>query len=200
VTFITIPNTVEVEFRMLWNGVNVENTLYFQTTSTITLATLGNLVNTLDAYWVAEHLTRMASSVLYVSTKARDLSAQAGLSVEYFGSAGIAGGNSNPSMPNNVTWAVKFVAGLTGRAYRGRNYVIGLTEADSAGNSINSGTANAITADYALLLTTAKPAGWDWVIASRFLNNAPRSTGIATNVTGVGYADLRIDTQRKRMS
>lgn len=103
-------------------------------------------------------------------------------------------------MPNNVSFAIKFGTGLAGRSYRGRFYHIGFSEAMVADNVIITGNANQIRDAFPTLAGDLGAVGLEHVVVSKQLNGVPRTVGVATKITTYSYTDLRVDTQRKRLS
>lgn len=197
--FIPVPDTAQFNFRGVVNGELVENTLYFKDATAITAVDLANTADSLAAGWSTDICAVLGTQYVFTSCFARDLTVDAGFEHESFVGTGTSGGVAGAALPNNVSWVVKFLTGLAGRSFRGRNYVAGLNAGMVSDQDILGGRADDIVTQYTLFLTSNKPAGWDWVIASRFHLNAPRVTGITTPVTNVGFTDLVIDSQRRRL-
>ena len=104
------------------------------------------------------------------------------------------------AMPANVAFSLKKNTGLAGRSNRGRIYQFGFNEADVDGNNLGAGRAGAyVNAWTEALLMVGDPGTYGMVVASRYNNNAPRVTGVATDVLSISYSDLRIDTHRGRL-
>jgi hypothetical protein len=97
--------------------------------------------------------------------------------------------------------AVSFRSALSGRSFRGRNYIPCLTNSQVTGNLIDVSWQGDIINAYAELLFGggALPAGWVWVVVSRFTNNLPRVTGIFSEVFSVLVTDTIVDSQRRRL-
>jgi hypothetical protein len=103
------------------------------------------------------------------------------------------------TLPNNVTWAIKFNTANRGRSGRGRNYIIGLTKPKVAANLLNPITAGQFVDGYLDLLTDLAASDWEWVVYSRFEDKVERTTGLAQPVVSVSFADLILDSQRRRL-
>lgn len=105
--------------------------------------------------------------------------------------------------PNNCTMAVSFQTGLSGRSFRGRNYVPCLTNSQVTGNYIDSTWAQSIVDAYSDLTFPANigilPGGWEWVVLSRKSGGVDRSVGVFTEITNVVVTDLVVDSQRNRL-
>lgn len=111
------------------------------------------------------------------------------------------GQSGGSPLPNNVTWAMRFTTGATGRSSRGRMFVCGLNSGvvDETTNTITEAHANNWVS--ALVQTAADAAieGWQHCIVSRFTEGAARDQGTYRIVTGVGYHDRGLDSQRGRL-
>jgi len=113
----------------------------------------------------------------------------------------VVGGNANPALPNNVTLAIKFSTAGRGRASRGRNYILGITEESVTANQVGPGFITAYVSAYQALFTALGDMTnpWTWVVYSRQLNNALRAEGLAQEILNVGFVDNVIDSQRRRL-
>lgn len=92
---------------------------------------------------------------------------------------------------------VSFYGAKRGKWNQGRNYVPGLTEQDCDQVDIGATTTAAVLAAYQGLIDTP-PTGWTWVVASRYLNNAPREAGITSTIESVQIRSPRFGFQRRR--
>lgn len=110
----------------------------------------------------------------------------------------LAGTGGSVQLPNNVTLCIKWTTENRGRSFRGRTYHVGLTESQVTDNEVVAVAMGQFTTAYGALLTDLATAGWPLVIASRYANNQPRITGVATLVTGFSI-DPFIDSQRRRL-
>lgn len=198
---VPAENVAEVEVRGILNGIPVENTLYFQASEEITAALLQALVEALASWFVAHIIPRIAAGYMFKEVYAKDMSAGSGLNWTATIGTGTHGTYTGDALPNNVTWAIKFLTGLAGRSHRGRNYVAGLSEAGVSNNALASLDADGFTGDYRMLLGGGGivPEEWQWGVLSRFHLGSPRVQGLFTPITGVSYTDLKVDSQRNRL-
>lgn len=198
--FIPVPNTAQVAVVQDQQGEEVINTLYFKTALTIDGNLLDQLCAGVYAYWSTNMLAiqNEFSGLSYV--EARDLTVPNG-ALGQFGNPAINPGLiAGPASPNNVTLAISFRTGFAGRSFRGRNYWVGFGEAQTANNRVDLTLADAIQAAYdGMKGADAVAEDWRWVVVSRRFNNAPRVTGIATNVTGALIVNPVVDSQRRRL-
>jgi len=102
-------------------------------------------------------------------------------------------------VPNNVALVVSFKTAARGRSFRGRNYVPSC-RADSMVNSTQFTTAYAgdIQGAYEAMALTLGAIGNTHVVLSRFHDNTPRVTGVATPVTAY-LGRQAVGTQRRRV-
>jgi len=200
---VPVPDTAQVEIRATLAGVAIENVLTFLYDGTLDAGLLLDLATEISTWWVANVMPELAAQYVLKEVYARDLTSGSPYTATYTGDMGETGSfATGEAVPNNVAWVVKFLTALSGRSYRGRNYIAGLSEAIISGNAVGSGDAAAIVGAYQMLLGGGGilPTDFLWVIVSRFLAGAPRVTGICTPVAAVTYTDLYVDTQRKRLS
>lgn len=197
--FVSFANTALVEMVYTWNGVVVENTLYFRGDAAWNGSTLGELGNEIFEWWDAEIKALQPTTCTLQAIKLRDMSTQFGAYNEYAPIAGNVGVNVSPSLPNNVTAAIKFTTALIGRRNRGRNFVVGLVESGVSGSLVDSSYAALWVDAYEDLQVQPFTNGAVHVIASRATAVAPDYNGVTTLVTGYSM-DLRIDTQRRRLT
>lgn len=199
----TVPaeNVAEIEIRGQLNGIPVENTLYAHFVGTLTNIILSALAAAIQTWFVEEFLPHLAAGYVFKEVYVRDLSAGSGNNGMANTSSGSPGTDTTDTLPGNVAWAVKFVTGLAGRSFRGRNYVCGFGEDAMSGNTLVTGLANTLLGNYRMLLGGGDvlPDGWTWGVLSRQHLGSPRVEGLFTPITGVSYTDLTVDSQRKRL-
>lgn len=153
------------------------------------------------ADWFTGNLLPLLSpDYVYEQTVATGLRTESDLTFTSDTASGTAGGAIVASDPNNVTLAVSFRSGVTGRSFRGRNYVPGLPGSAISNNRVSATLANNIAGAYEILMgTDAVATGFTWGVISRRTNNAPRVAGIVTPITQVVIVDTVVDSQRRRL-
>lgn len=199
--FIPVPDTAQIRVEGRVDGQQTINDLYFRhTTGPIAAADLQALTSALAAWAIGFYAPVLNEAWSGVQVTARDLTSLIGFSA-VSGLTGTVGGVAGEAAPNNCTMAVSFRSAFAGRSFRGRNYVPCLTNSQITGNDIDSTWADAVVAAYAELLFGggSLPAGWVWVVVSRFTLGAPRVTGIFNEVFSVLVSDLTVDSQRRRL-
>lgn len=198
--FQPAPGIVEANVRMTLYGQEIENTLYFQTPGVPTGAEVQAVAGVVEDWYTENVLAVLSNNLVYRETYARSLATAAAPDWTANAHAGDVGGNVSPALPGNVAWTVKFLTGLTGRSYRGRNYVPGIAEADNSGNQISGALAALLVAGYGELIATAEDNDFTWVVLSRVQNGVVLANAIGAPVVSVGFADLNLDSQRRRLT
>jgi len=198
--FIPVTDVAQIRLEGRLDGQQVINDLYFRhTTGAIAAADLQALAGAMASFWVGNVVTLLNEAYSSVVVHARDLTAAIGFTAEQ--GMPSTGGVAGEAAPNNCTMAVSFRTSLSGRSNRGRNYIPCLTNSQVTGNNIDAGFASDIVDAYANLLFGggALPAGWVWVVVSRFTGGLPRVTGTFQEVFSVLVTDLVVDSQRRRL-
>lgn len=114
--------------------------------------------------------------------------------------AGVTGGLAGPVVPNNVSLAVKFSTGMTGRSSRGRNFWPSFLELEVNANRVDAARVSAIVAGYGDMIGSGIFAtSWTWVVLSRYSGGAPRTIATTLPVTAVSVTDTVVDSMRRRL-
>lgn len=196
--FIPVPNTARVELRYTQNDQQIANVFHVEAEAPLTVGDLSNIGSTFVEWW-GEHLDIVSSAVTLREIDLRDLSTASGLGILYNTGLPLTGATLSPPMPNNVTLAIKWGTGLTGRSFRGRSYHVGLCESQVTQSQLESSVVPTILASYNALPSLVTTNGYTMVVVSRYANNAPRVTGVTTPILNAAYADTVIDSQRRRL-
>ncbi len=204
--FVPVPNAMLVEMRMQLDTQKVENTLYFRSSApSETNAT--SLANALITWWSENYAPLVSSDVKLNEVVVTDLSSETGFQVSVAPSVLTSGDiTSSDTEPNNVTIAVSFRTSSRGRSFRGRNYIVGITNSQIANNTMDNTTLLAWQAAYTALLDVAESVTMVWVVVSRFSGvdpdtgqPIPREEGITTEINNVVLTDATLDSQRRRL-
>lgn len=204
--FVPVPNTIAVDVVYLLGGQRVENTLYFERGDGWDVASITAWLTDLRA-WISEELMPSLSAALeFIELAARLLDTASSIGIVNTISPVVSGGVAGDAVSNNVSYTISFRTGLTGRSFRGRNYVPGLPVTSVAGNTIAAGTRTALLAFYDGLRSLGGDNGIAWVVVSRFSgvdpttgDPIPRTTGVTTVIQSVGTFDVTVDSQRRRL-
>ena len=200
--FIPVPNIAEVFVEHSLNGKpGVGWVVHYETTgASWNAADLTELCALLAAWWNIEMKSTVTAQVILQRIRARDLTTANSPIVEYTTGMPIIGTGTGSSEPGNVSFSLKKNTGIAGRSYRGRIYMMGMSDTNVTGNLLNATVANLWVAAWTeALLLVGSVQSYGMVVASRYANNAPRVSGISTPVISISYADLRIDTRRDRL-
>lgn len=196
--FIPGSNLGQVNFILSLAGQEVQNIMYFQHTGPIDQAAVDALCLYLATWWDVELSSQFSNEIQLQQLRVTDLTSDSAPVYEYNTGMPIAGGGVGNCPPNNVAFCISFRSAGRGRSARGRNYLAGIPEGSFTNNTLNQGVADFLVGAYEEILL-AVPENWQWVIASRYHNNAPRSSILVTPVTSIIYTDLFADSQRKRL-
>lgn len=198
--FIPVANTAEVSILMLLDNQQIENTLWFEFPSNPDTAMLEDLCQAVIDWWTAEIAPYLSFEVSLRGVRAVSMNSSTAPTAELTPASPVTGGINSSSQPGNVAWSVQFKTAARGRSARGRNYIPGIPASQLASmNTVASAWATNIVNGYLEILGTTYDFGADWVITSRFSGGSPRSSGVNTQVTSVSYADLYVDSQRRRL-
>jgi len=199
--FQSVPDCVSATFVFNEASTEIVNRLTFAKAGGYDQSAVDDLCAALDQYWATYWRPLQTAALSYINAVVKGLENQ----IDFFSVNNAntgPGTRSGTQLPNNVTWAIRFTTGAIGRSARGRMYVCGLVAGDvnEATNSVTTTAANNWLAALETHLGTAVGGlGWQHVIVSRFHDNAERATGVYRQVTGYGYHDLVLDSQRGRL-
>jgi len=198
--FVPVPGVIMVELRYTYLEEQCENTLYFRLQPSVADTSLLALGNAVLLWWNAEVRPYLSNQLTLREIYLTDLTTATSEAYTLVPPTPLpVGGDTAAALPGNVSLAVSFRTGARGRSYRGRNYIVGLVEPAVTGNAVSNDFANGMQDAYSELLASPFADDYEWVVASRFTANAPRTTGIATPVTSVTVVDPYVDSQRRRL-
>jgi len=197
--FQPVPNTVSAEIRYdLW-GKQIENVLHFRYTGAYTGANLDALSAAIDAWVVASWLPLFSTTLVYRETFVRGLtSATDVFSVNATGAG--ENGALNAGNANNMSKALKFGTGNTGRNARGRLFVPVIPQEKLVtDNYVPQEWVDDLITAIDTLIAAADAIGWTMVVVSRFLDGIKRAIGVVYPITNVSVTNLTTDSMRGRM-
>lgn len=196
--FIPVINTARCELRYTQNGQQVANIFHVEKEGPLTVLDLQDIGTALVEWW-GEHLDLVSTAVTLREIDIRDLTTASGIGILWNDGLPLIGGVASPPLPNNVTLAIKWGTGLSGRSFRGRTYHVGLCESQVTQSELESAVIAPLLASYNALPTMITGSGYTLVVVSRYANNAPRPAGVTTPILNAAYADTVIDSQRRRL-
>lgn len=200
--FIPVPDVAQFNVRGTINGIPMENVLNFvkDTPAEWVVAELNVASLALRQAWQDHILDVLSVEYEALTVYARDLTSASGAVSEVGflpGSVGIVTGDS---LPGNVAACITHRTGRAGRSFRGRTFIGGLAESSTLLNNLTDAYATTLIDAWRLVIDDMKAVDFIFVIPSRFTNNAPRTTGIYTQVDSSVLRDQRVDSQRRRLS
>jgi hypothetical protein len=197
--FVPVPNTALVEAIYQLDSQICENTLYFEFASGAPtgadLADLVEAVNSAIRTSILPFLTTVTQLLRVVGTLLDVADAIQFTSVT---SLPAAGGVASETMPNSSAACISFRTGLTGRSFRGRNYILGIPVGNVTQNTLNSDWTALMVTGWNSIGSAAFDIGWNWVAVSRVSGGLDRAEGVTTPISAVLFTDNIIDTQRRR--
>jgi len=197
--FVPVPNTALAEIRMTLDFQRVENTLYFEFPAPPAPSDLVNLGDDLLAWYIALMGPLQSAFVSLREIYITDLTSATGPTHSKVPATAVGGSITGAVMASNVSIATSFRTAQRGRSFRGRNYFVGVAGAQVSQNTFLPAFVTSLKNVYDQLPASLPLSGATWVVVSRFTNNAPRTTGIATPVTAVVVVDPTVDSQRRRL-
>lgn len=196
--YIPVANVVAVEMLFDSDSQIVENVYHWHFSVNPGITEMATLAAAHKTWWDTNIKAKVNPNTSLILIRTTNLTTQSSPRTEYNTGLPIDGTNANGAMPNNVTVVVKWITEQRGRSFRGRTYHIGLTEDVVTLNSVTTAAVTALVTAYTALMNLTMTPQPEMVVVSRFTNNAPRATGIFTNIVGLSI-DPTVDSQRRRL-
>lgn len=196
--FIPFTNVAKVQMIFSQYGQRIQNGFYFRNTAgAFDVVQQATLANALVAWWSTNLKSLVTVDCSLVQIDVKDMTSQYAPGINFTTGLPLAGTANTEGSPTNVTIAVKFTTGLSGRSFRGRVYHIGLPSSVWTADQVDSSHFASMMTAYRNLVTSP-PTDWQMVIASQYNSGAWRTTGVATDVIAAG-GDSYLDSQRRRL-
>lgn len=198
--FQRVPETAEAIVRYTAGIKPVVMTFYARFIGGYSTSDLIALANNVDTRVGNNFLPIQTDDIVYNSTLVRGLDKINDEEVIDSDNTGF-GGVVSKGLPNNVSFAVKRLSGLTGRSARGRIFWVGMPDTDLATdeNFLTGPASLAILGAIDLMRTSLALSGWTPVIVSRFTGGVKRDPAVTFVWTLTGITDERVDSQRGRL-
>ena len=194
--FLEFENTIQVNAVGLLHGQSVENTMFFwRTSGAWTEADATVFLEDLQTWWADGVKTKQSTDYTLVEFIARDLTDQYSWSIAH--GVGLTGEVASDALPTTDALVMTFRTNQVGRAFRGRNYIAGIPKANVENSVFDPVLRASFVTYYNNLLVVPTTYSALMVVASRQLNNVPRTTGHKTVVTSF-TAQANPGTMRKR--
>lgn len=192
---------MRAELRMTLFDQQIMNTLWFSLNGDSPSPTSCQAVaDYLASWWQAQMRPLLTNAITLREVYVRGAEREDG-NPEYTSVLGlpITGEEQLESMPGNVALCVSFRTGMTGRSYRGRNYVSGMSDGKVSGNQFQASFVNNVVQAYTELKGNV-PGGMSWVVASFQSNGAVLNPGVPRPIQAVLATDVNVDSMRSRLS
>jgi hypothetical protein len=196
--FVPVPLAAQVEMRFTQQGQKVENVFHVSTPLGPVPADYDTIGGLFASWFTATQASEVSNGLTLHSVIVRDMAVQNGLAVEHTTGLPASGLDASAQPPMNVTLAVKWVTGLSGRSFRGRTFHLGVVNTQFANSTANGALITSLHNTYNLLRTNLASAGFPLVVVSKFSNKLPRVAGLKTLITD-NAIDSTMDSQRRRL-
>jgi hypothetical protein len=197
--FIPVAKTAQAEVVFSINGVIAENVLHFHNDAGWDATSIQALADSIEVRWTADMLAVQSEDLVPLRVQTKDLSAPDSFYGESNFSGGAHGLVTSLAMPGNVTAAVKFTTGLTGRSNRGRAFHVGLAESQCVGNALEPLARIAILDAWELFVAEVHDDGYNLTVVSLCHDGVWRTVGVEHLVTAISV-DPNIDSMRRRLT
>jgi hypothetical protein len=196
--FVEAPDTARLTMGFTQDGQTIVNVFHFYKAGGYTsLIDLEQLGTDASEQWRNFILPKMSTDVTGCNVKVVDISQEFGNGTEFIDP--MTGTGSASPLPVNDTFCIKWVTGRTGRSYRGRTYHIGIGADWVTDSKLQVLKATQLVEAYNDWFEAMQGLEHQLVIVSYHTNGVANDPAIVTPVTGATYADLNLDSQRRRL-
>lgn len=196
--FIPTPNGVKVEFKFNKNGALVVNVVWFYVSFEVTIGDLQGLTTELIDWWNDSVKTLTTPSMSLFEVVATDMSVENGIQWVDGLVTPIAGTAGGADLPSNIAAVVTHLTDKSGRSFRGRTYIAGMSDANVSGNTFATTYVTNLLTAFASLKTRTDTLQFNHSVCSFYSNNVARSAGLLTVVSDYRMDNV-VDTQRRRI-
>lgn len=189
-------NAAQVELIGSVAGQVVENVFGVSAASPLSQAEASAIASTVHAWVAATYAPLVTVNLRWNRIVVRDVNPLG--PVYEFPYSDLVGGNTQDPLPNNSTFCLKKNTGLGGRANRGRWYMVGVVNTAQVLSVATAAYANSAVTALNTLLTNLGTINHYMVLLHRARVRPHVVTGI-TIVNNISYADLNMDSQRRRL-
>jgi len=196
--FVPTPNVAQVQMRYTYQGQQVMNTLYFDFGAGFDTTQMQALASFLVGSYASETAPESPASLILREVQVTDWTTETSPSITYNTGLPLIGGTGQPAAPSNVSLTVSFRTEGRGRSSRGRNYLLGIQEAEVDNNVVGSAFSNRWTSFLNTLIDPGPPE-CIWVVVSTIEDGLPRAAGLVQPVSTFVFVDMTVDSQRRRL-
>lgn len=196
--YIRLPLGVRVAMEYEVFGKIVVNVYHITTSDPIVTVKLLDIVDVFESWFGLTMAPAISDDVSLIQITALNLDVPNGEKVTVPVSPAIPGDVALPAVSNNVALVCTFQTAKTGRSFRGRAYIAGLTEDGVTANNVTPASAAFFIAAYVQLLSDLDADSDTLVVASFQSAGVPRAEGVSTRIESISV-NTRVDTQRRRL-
>lgn len=196
--YIRLPFGFRVALEYQIFGKVVVNIYHGTTTDPITTIKLFSIADLYEAWFNTSLASAVTADLKLASITVLNLDIPNGEKVTNVLVPISPGTRVGEALPSNVALVASFATAKTGRSFRGRSYLAGLSENDVSGVGVDTVFAAGIVTAFLAMITDLAVIDCELVVASYQSLGVPRAEGIATPVDSVS-CNQRVDTQRRRL-
>jgi len=192
-----VPNGIKMEWNMLQNGIPVVNRMYCTQTTPVGSDDLDDAgVAATDFY--NDFKTRQHSSCVLSNITVTDVSVANGQQLIIPFGTGNTGTGGGAALPANAALVASLRTAYTGRSFRGRFYLGGIsTDYLVDAQHLSTGIASDLGGFMVDFITALQAANKTLVVVSRYANKVLRVVALATEIISI-LVNTEIDSQRRR--
>lgn len=205
VGMIPAANVVKVALRWTVEGLEAFNIINVLCPAPASGSDLTAIAAVFQAWWTNDWRACISNQASWQGADLTALDSAGAPFLAYLNSGTLAGVDAQAPYPPQVSLAVSLRTGLSGRSYRGRFYVAGLTKGfPSVGGLLSAGSVTSIQTLANGLRTRMVTAGYAVCVLSLYSgvdvngDKIPRSSGVATPIS-IMVVGNRLDSQRRRL-
>lgn len=197
--FIPVLNTVRVAMEYTKRGQLVVNVFHVSKSSPIVTVDLSTIADIFLQQWLQNWAPLTVDTQALQRVVVTDISAENGEQFISVQAPGEPGELEESDLPNNCALVVKHLSINTGRSFRGRTYVCGLSEAQVGGDLVLTTPLGDWVSSFQELNDDLQDEGYFHSIVSYVSEGEPRVTGLVSAVVGYDSEGV-MDSQRRRLT
>jgi len=195
--FISTPQCVEVKLISSQNSVPVVNIWNVDVGAAVSSVNMAAVHTAFDSWLTSDYASIIQPSVLFIQWIITDVSVPNGTQL-IFTPTTANGQATGAQSAANASVVASLRTAKTGRNFRGRTYVPGISQSVIVdAQHVSTGYAASVNTVFIHLITTLVTAGFKLSVLSRYLAKALRLVGVLTEVITI-ITDTKIDSQRRR--
>jgi len=195
--FVPTPNGLECVIKMTQQGVPVVNVYHFDAGHSITITDVNAVLTAMDTWLTNQFAPLVSSTITFDEIVVTDISVANGIQGSIIPTTATGGAAGTPAAAN-AALVVSQRTNFTGRSFRGRTYIGGLTQTvQVTSHEVTTTYVAAVVVAWQNLITTLQTAGYVLSVLSKVALGVSRAAGILTEIVGL-VVNTTIDSQRRR--